>query len=98
MITDKRLTLEEPLNLTLDITDLLLLNINYKEEEINDNILRDVSYLIKKKESIFNKVIKNNCSGEEDEIFEFDKSEKYKELILDRNESTGEAEEENSWW
>lgn len=96
MITDKILTLENPLNLILDINDILLLNIDYKEEKKDNNIHRDVSYLIKKKDdSIFNKVVKNNCSDQSEDIFTFDRSEKYQELILDRNENLGDEGEED---
>jgi len=99
MITNKNIYLENSLNLDLDIKNILLLNLNYKEEKVNDSTNRDISYLIKKKDSIFNKVIKNNCSKDTDEIFNLNKSnldisEKYKELILDRNENQEDENEE----
>jgi hypothetical protein len=92
MITNKDNLLENPLNQDLNINDLLLLNLNYKEEKVDDVIQRDTIYLIKKNESIFNKVIKNNCL-EDEELFELPESDLYKELILNRNESQEQGEE-----
>lgn len=93
MITNKDNLLENPLNNFLDINDTLLLNLNYKEEKVNDIIQRDAIYQVKKNESIFNKVIKNNCL-EDEELFKLPVSDLYKELILDRNESQDEGEED----
>ena len=92
MITNKNIPLENPLSLELDINNLLLLNINYKEKEVNGVIHRDSTYLIQKEESMINKLI-NNCS-EEEKIFEFGETELYKDLILDRNENLGEDDED----
>ena len=93
MITNKDIILESPLNSNLNINDTLLLNLNYKEEKKDDNkINRNSTYLIKKNESIFNKVIKNNCL-EDEELFEFPMQDLYREFILNRNESQDSGEE-----
>jgi len=94
MITNKDILLESPLNSKININDTLLLNLNYKEKkEDNNTITRDSIYLIKKKESIFNKIIKNNCL-EEEELFKLPVKDNYKEVILNRIESQDEGKED----
>lgn len=94
MITNKNILLESPLNVPLNINDTLLLNINYKEYKVDDVVQRDATYLIKTPESIFNKVIKNNCL-EDEELFELPEIDLYEQLILNRNENLGEEGEED---
>ena len=91
MITNKGLSIEDPINLKKNIDILLLRNINYSEEEIVNNIVsRNVNfYLEESADNTFDSIVVNECKQQE-------KTVDYENLILKiRPESSDEEEDIN---
>jgi hypothetical protein len=91
MISKKYQSFQFPLTIDLDINNILIPDINYKESQIDDHIVRSVNYVIDKEENVFNKII-NDC--EDSKIFDIDKKSSYNELILEKKPYE-EGEDEN---
>lgn len=91
MISQKYQPFQIPLTIGLDINDLLIPDINYKEIKVDGHIDRSVNYVIDKQENVFNKII-NDC--EDSKIFDIDKKSIYNELILEKK-TDEEGEEED---
>ena len=63
MITNKGLSVDDPINIKKDINLLLLRDINYSEEQISADLKsRNVDYFIEnKKVNAFNDIVVNDC-------------------------------------
>lgn len=91
MISQKYQPFQFPLTIDLDINDILIPDINYKEIKVDGHIERSVNYVIDKEENVFNKII-NDC--EDSKIFDVDEKSSYNELILEkRPDEEGEEED-----
>jgi hypothetical protein len=67
MITNKGLSVDDPINIKKDINLLLLRDINYSEEQISADLKsRNVDYFIEnKKVNAFNDIVVNDCIKKE---------------------------------
>jgi hypothetical protein len=91
MITNKGLSIEDPINLKKNINTLLLRNINYSEQVMPGNIIsRNVNfYLDEPVDNSFDSIVVNECKQQE-------KTVDYDNLILKiRPESSDEEEDLN---
>jgi len=91
MITNKGLSIEDPINLKKNIDILLLRNINYSEQVMPNNIIsRNVNfYLEESANNSFDSIVVNECKQQE-------KTVDYDNLILKiRPESSDEEEDLN---
>ena len=91
MITNKGLSIEDPINFEKNINTLLLRNINYSKEVMPDNIIsRNVNfYLEESANNSFDSIVVNECKQQE-------KTVDYESLILKiRPESSDEEEDLN---
>lgn len=91
MITNKGLSIEDPINLKKNINTLLLRNINYSEQVMPNNIIsRNVNfYLDEPADNSFDSIVVNECKQQE-------KTVDYDNLILKiRPESSDEEEDLN---
>jgi hypothetical protein len=91
MITNKGLSIEDPINLKKNIDILLLRNINYFEQVMPNNIIsRNVKfYLEESVDNTFDSIVVNECKQQE-------KTVDYENLILKiRPESSDEEEDIN---
>jgi hypothetical protein len=91
MITNKGLSIEDPINLKKNIDILLLRNINYFEQVMPNNIIsRNVNfYLEESVDNTFDSIVVNECKQQE-------KTVDYENLILKiRPESSDEEEDIN---
>lgn len=89
MITNKGLSIEDPINFEKNINTLLLRNINYSKEVMPDNIIsRNVNfYLEEPANNSFDSIVVNECKQQE-------KTVDYESLILKiRPESSDEEED-----
>lgn len=91
MISKKYQSFQFPLTIDLDINNILIQDINYKESQIDDHIVRSANYVIDKEENVFNKII-NDC--QDSKIFDIDKKSSYNEVILEKKPYE-EGEDEN---
>jgi len=91
MITNKGLSVDDPINIKKDINLLLLRDINYSEEKISVDLKsRNVDYFIEnKKVNAFNDIVVNDCIKKEtSNVYNYD------DLILKIQPETSDEPED----